>query len=299
MSLLRNLCLCVSDISSAFFNQTERVVTVKFSKQEKKEYAALESVARTFYENLVQSGKEIGKNYLKLTSQLVPLRVACAGGKVPLDDTSEAEPGDEPPDGDVPKKRKKVQKFSDFAFTSKLNTLIAELEAVRTKDPTAKCLVFSQYTSTLKWLKEELPKHGFQYRTLSGDMSMSNRARALQDFQNDPPTTIFLLSMRAGAVGINLTQANNVFLMEPCFNAAITAQAVGRVSFRRDETTRCCLLLTIVRLTFSYPFSLGVPSGTKASRFNHPSRDGEEHRNAYSPSARKEVRVGECFRGIG
>jgi SNF2 family DNA or RNA helicase len=226
---------CVSDISSAFFNQTERVVTVKFSEREKKEYAALESVARIFYEDLVKSGGEIGRNYLKLTSQLLPLRVACAGGNVPLDDTNGAESEDEAPDSEVPKKRKKVQKFSDFAFTSKLKTLIAELEAVRTKDPTAKCLVFSQFTSTLQWLQKELPKHGFQYRTLSGDMSMRNRAMALQDFQNDPPTTIFLLSMRAGAVGINLTQANNVFLMEPCFNAAVTAQAVGRVSFSRKK----------------------------------------------------------------
>jgi superfamily II DNA or RNA helicase len=78
-------------------------------------------------------------------------------------------------------------------------------------------------------LKEELPNYGFQFRTLSGDMSMKKRAKALSEFQNDPPTTIFLLSMRAGAVGINLTQANRIFLMEPCFNPALEAQAVGRV----------------------------------------------------------------------
>ena len=66
----------------------------------------------------------------------------------------------------------------------------------------AKSLVFSQFASTIKFLQEELPKHGFQYRTLSGDMSMKKRAKALDDFQNDPPTTIFLLSMRAAAVGI-------------------------------------------------------------------------------------------------
>lgn len=58
---------------------------------------------------------------------------------------------------------------------------------------------------------------------------MKKRAKALSEFQNDPPTTIFLLSMRAGAVGINLTQANRIFLMEPCFNPALEAQAVGRV----------------------------------------------------------------------
>lgn len=60
----------------------------------------------------------------------------------------------------------------------------------------AKSLVFSQFSSTLDWLKVELPKHGFQFRTLSGDMTMTKRAKALSEFQNDPPTTIFLLSMR-------------------------------------------------------------------------------------------------------
>ena len=58
---------------------------------------------------------------------------------------------------------------------------------------------------------------------------MSKRAKALRDFQSDPPTTIFLLSLRSGAVGINLTQANRVFLMEPAMNPALEAQAVGRV----------------------------------------------------------------------
>lgn len=93
----------------------------------------------------------------------------------------------------------------------------------------AKSLVFSQFTSALDYIKLELPKHGFQYRTLSGDMPMRRRAKALHDFQTDPPTTIFLLSMRAGAVGINLTQANRVFLLEPCFNPAVEAQSIGRV----------------------------------------------------------------------
>ena len=58
---------------------------------------------------------------------------------------------------------------------------------------------------------------------------MKKRAKALHDFQSDPPTTIFLLSMRAGNCGINLTQANRVFLMEPGFNPALEQQAIGRV----------------------------------------------------------------------
>jgi superfamily II DNA or RNA helicase len=73
-------------------------------------------------------------------------------------------------------------------------------------------------------------------------MSMVKRTKALRDFQKDPPTTIFLLSMRAGAVGINLTQANRIFILEPCFNPALEAQAIGRVhrlgQTRNVEITR-------------------------------------------------------------
>ena len=60
-------------------------------------------------------------------------------------------------------------------------------------------------------------------------INRAQRAKALDDFQKDPPTTVFLLSIRAGAVGINLTQANQVFLLEPCLNPALEAQAIGRV----------------------------------------------------------------------
>jgi len=226
----------------------------------------MESEAQDFYKRF---NGDIAKNYLKLTQKLSPLRIACAGGHVPIDDgdpAGEGDPEEEQNDGDgaeeadekgtTPKKRKKEQAYSKFAFTSKLRALVNELENVRTKDETgkgaclvlfiflpflvahsshiipslaAKSLVFSQYSSTLKWLQRELPNHGFSFRTLSGDMTMKQRAKALHDFQHDPPTTVFLLSMRAGAVGINLTQGSNVFLLEPCFNPALQAQAIGRV----------------------------------------------------------------------
>jgi len=126
-------------------------------------------------------------------------------------------------------KKKKDPILEDIPFKSKFNRLLKELETIRDDEPGSKSLVFSQFSSTLQWLKQELPKYGFQFRTLSGNMPMSKRAKALRDFQSDPPTTIFLLSMRSAAAGINLTQANRVFLMEPALNPALEAQAVGRV----------------------------------------------------------------------
>ena len=114
-------------------------------------------------------------------------------------------------------------------FQSKFMLLLKELEKIRSNEPESKSLVFSQFTSTIQWMKKELPRHGFQFRTLSGDMPMAKRTKALREFANDPPTTIFLLSMRAGAVGINLTEANRVFIMEPAMNPALELQAIGRV----------------------------------------------------------------------
>jgi len=116
-----------------------------------------------------------------------------------------------------------------FIFQSKLEVLVKELRSIRDKEPNAKSLIFSQFGSTLEWFQEEFPKYGFKYETLNGSMTMQQRAKALKNFQTDPETTIFLLSMKAGAVGINLTQANRVFLVEPALNPALEAQAIGRV----------------------------------------------------------------------
>lgn len=217
--------------------KVKRSILVDFSAEERHQYAALDIAAREFYVQFKrQKGHELSKHHLLLASKLMPLRIAASGGPIPLDDDDELDPetaskdtDDEPVADARKKKSKKQQKFSDFVYTNKLKALLKCLKRARDEDPNSKSLVFSQFTSTLGWLQQELPKHGFQFRTLSGDMSMRKRAKALHDFQHDPPTTVFLLSMRAGAVGINLTQANRVFLMEPSFNPALEAQAIGRV----------------------------------------------------------------------
>ena len=112
---------------------------------------------------------------------------------------------------------------------SKLNALLKELEAVRQADPAAKTLVFSSFAPSLAFLGRRLREKGFEYATITGSMSLGQRAKALEAFQKAPPTTIFLLSLRSGAVGLNLTAACHVVLLEPCFNPALEEQAIGRV----------------------------------------------------------------------
>jgi hypothetical protein len=74
----------------------------------------------------------------------MPLRIACAGGRIPLDDVpteNEDEDGNDDDEDDAPKKRK-PKVFSEFAFTSKVKTLVSELERLRTDDPTGTCRVW-------------------------------------------------------------------------------------------------------------------------------------------------------------
>jgi SNF2 family DNA or RNA helicase len=77
-------------------------------------------------------------------------------------------------------------------------------------------VVFSQYNTTLDAVRMKLEPQGFQFRTISSNMSIKKRSEALKAFLQDPPTTIFLLSMSVAALGLTLTVASRMFLMEPC-----------------------------------------------------------------------------------
>lgn len=135
---------------------------------------------------------------------------------------------------------------SSVQMESKLHALLAELERLRSEDPSAKSLVFSSFTGSLTWLATRLKDRGFTHATITGSMSLNARAKALEAFQSAPPTTIFLLSLRAGAVGLNLTAASQVFLLEPCFNPAMEEQAIGRVH-RMGQTRPTVVRRLIVR----------------------------------------------------
>eukprot|EP00658_Telonema_sp_P-2_P078630 TRINITY_DN7411_c0_g1_i2.p1 TRINITY_DN7411_c0_g1~~TRINITY_DN7411_c0_g1_i2.p1 ORF type:complete len:910 (-),score=179.13 TRINITY_DN7411_c0_g1_i2:138-2867(-) len=118
---------------------------------------------------------------------------------------------------------------SQVVIESKLNILVDQVKQVLGGDASAKILVFSQFHRTIEYLQTVLTNHGFKYRTINGAMPLKKRAKAIQAFQQDPPTTIFLLSVRSGAVGINLTSANHVFMLESMLNPSLEVQAIGRV----------------------------------------------------------------------
>ncbi|HEX6972971.1 MAG TPA: DEAD/DEAH box helicase [Vicinamibacterales bacterium] len=89
-----------------------------------------------------------------------------------------------------------------------------------------KALVFSQFTSLLALLKQRLDAEGVTYEYLDG--RTRDRASRVERFQNDPACPVFLISLKAGGVGLNLTAAEYVFLLDPWWNPAVEAQAIDR-----------------------------------------------------------------------
>jgi len=107
--------------------------------------------------------------------------------------------------------------------SSKIQVLI---EQVQNKSPRHKILIFSQFVSMLDLIAIELNKLGIVYETLTG--ATKNRQGAVDRFQQDPEVRVFLLSLKAGGVGLNLTAASYVYLVDPWWNPAVEDQAIDR-----------------------------------------------------------------------
>ncbi len=89
-----------------------------------------------------------------------------------------------------------------------------------------KALVFSQFTSMLGILRQRLEAENIQYEYLDGQTQ--DRAAPVERFQNNPESKLFLISLRAGGLGLNLTAAEYVYLLDPWWNPAVEAQAIDR-----------------------------------------------------------------------
>ncbi|MFV0445664.1 MAG: SNF2-related protein [Planctomycetaceae bacterium] len=111
----------------------------------------------------------------------------------------------------------------DEAF-AKLDYLCPQLEELI--DEGHKSLVFSQFTSMLAIVRKHLDARGIRYAYLDGKTKA--RKQVVDQFQNDPDCPVFLISLKAGGLGLNLTAAEYVFLLDPWWNPAVEAQAIDR-----------------------------------------------------------------------
>ncbi len=107
----------------------------------------------------------------------------------------------------------------------KLDELMREIEENISNH---KMLVFSQFLGMLALVREKLDADGIKYIYLDGSTPAKERAKLVDSFQNDSTIQVFLISLKAGGVGLNLTAADYVYVMDPWWNPAVEDQAIDR-----------------------------------------------------------------------
>jgi non-specific serine/threonine protein kinase len=91
-----------------------------------------------------------------------------------------------------------------------------------------KALIFSQFLGMLALIKEKLIQLDVRFEYFDGSTSAPDREKAIQSFQNDESVRVFLISLKAGGVGLNLTAADYVYIVDPWWNPAVEQQAIDR-----------------------------------------------------------------------
>lgn len=178
-------------------------------KSEQTIYCELESVQRKLYDELREHYRRsllglidregIKRSKIQILEALLRLRqAACHPGLI--DKSRKLEP------------------------SAKLDLLLPQVGEVI--DEGHKALVFSQFTSFLAIVRDRLDREGIPYEYLDG--KTRDRQAPVERFQNDDACKLFLISLKAGGLGLNLTAAEYVFLLDPWWNPAVEAQAIDR-----------------------------------------------------------------------
>lgn len=102
------------------------------------------------------------------------------------------------------------------------------IEHILEKTGNHKILVFSQFVKMLEIVKEKLDEYQIPYAYLDGKSSMKAREKSVTEFQNDESKRVFLISLKAGGTGLNLTAADYVYILDPWWNPATENQAIDR-----------------------------------------------------------------------
>ena len=198
--------------------KTEQTIFCELEAPQRKRYDELRAHYRNTLLQRVQT-QGLGRSKMQVLEALLRLRqAACHPGL--LDPTLVKEP------------------------SAKLDVLMDQLQELREEGN--KALVFSQFTSFLAIVRKRLDEAGIRYEYLDG--ATRDRQAHVEAFQNDPDCGLFLISLKAGGLGLNLTAAEYVFLLDPWWNPAVEAQAVDR-AHRIGQTRRVFAYRLIARHT--------------------------------------------------
>ena len=178
--------------------RTEQTLTCELSPRERSFYDALR---RHYRQSLLAHVSKVGvqRSGLQVLEALLRLRqAACHPGLI------------------APARQ--------HESSSKIELLMERLQEVVAEGH--KALVFSQFTSLLALVKPVMDAAKIPYEYMDG--RTRDRAPRIERFQTDPNCPVFLVSLKAGGVGLNLTAADYVFLLDPWWNPAVEAQAIDR-----------------------------------------------------------------------
>jgi SNF2 family DNA or RNA helicase len=198
--------------------RTEQTIYCELDARERKQYNELREHYRSSLMGRVEQ-QGIAKSQMHILEALLRLRqAACHPGL-------------------LDSKRKNDS-------SAKIDTLLANLSEVLSEGH--KVLVFSQFTSLLSIVRASLDREKTEYEYLDG--RTRDRESRVQRFQTDPDCKLFLISLKAGGVGLNLTAADYVFLLDPWWNPAVEAQAIDR-THRIGQTSHVFAYRLIARDT--------------------------------------------------
>lgn len=194
-----------SEVLKDLPDKIENVVTVRLEGEQRKLYAALEQKLRMSLNKQQDLDFEQGK--IQILAQLMRLRQVCCDPRLIYD------------------------KLPELAGSTKSGTS-AKLDAIEElvancRDASRKMLIFSQFTSYLDLIAERLRSVGVQYDVITGSTAKKRRVELVEQFNRDE-TPVFLISLKAGNTGLNLTGACVVVHADPWWNAAAQDQATDR-----------------------------------------------------------------------
>ncbi len=119
-----------------------------------------------------------------------------------------------------------IEKENDHVKTSsKLEYIVSKAKTL--VESGHKALFFSQFSQFLHIIRQSFEEKGFRYAYLDG--ATQNRSEVVNHFKNSPDTHFFLISLKAGGFGLNLTEADYCFLLDPWWNPAVEQQAIDRI----------------------------------------------------------------------
>ncbi|MFN6075172.1 MAG: DEAD/DEAH box helicase, partial [Fluviicola sp.] len=177
--------------------KTEMVIYCEMGTEQKRIYESYKKEFQAFLQG--HSEEDLNKKSMHILQGMTKLRQICNSPAILGDDSFY---GDE---------------------SAKINELLSQIED---KKDQHKILVFSQFVRMLDLIKPELEKRNIPYCYLTGQTK--DRQEQVDRFQNDDETRVFLISLKAGGTGLNLTQADYVFLIDPWWNPAVENQAIDR-----------------------------------------------------------------------